>query len=447
MVLGYEQPVDIPVQSIYNTDMMKTYLGALQRDYEQGVKEFNDFRDKYGDFISPIDGASEEYYNTGVGSVMNVYDNLRNQGIDPIRSVEGRGALIRAINSVDRAKLARIRQSADAATKYLDAVQKSKAANTFDPVLEGIALRAAGFDPEGNLTDEQLGNNPLAGFDNSKLWTRTGPEQKLDVVNYFNDKFSKVPLRTKEFTDSDGFKRQQQYRDDKAIDAVVDNAFDTNNPSMKLMVNEKLAEMRQLDPTATFDQAETAVKDQLKELGKTNKPSELDPGSELKYKEQQQTQRARISASGSRGGKNNNFTIFDNAYAHYDKNVGYGVSTYNPAYRMQEGIGLKTGINGDPFFDGKHAGWLIDKRYANQLFIRNHEKGGISRITRTWGDNPNKKGRSGDMYQLKSLGRVECVMIDGYPQYFDVCEPKNFKAPGHEILVPIEQQIYSGTVK
>ena len=66
MVLGYEQPVDIPVQSIYNTDMMKTYLGALQRDYEQGVKEFNDFRDKYGDFISPIDGASEEYYNTGV---------------------------------------------------------------------------------------------------------------------------------------------------------------------------------------------------------------------------------------------------------------------------------------------------------------------------------------------------------------------------------------------
>ena len=220
--------------------MMKTYLGALQRDYEQGVKEFNDFRDKYGDFVSPIEGASEEYYNTGVGSVMNVYDNLRNQGIDPIRSVEGRGALMRAINNVDRAKLARMRQSAETVGKYLDNVQKAKAAKTFDPVLEGIALRSAGFDPEGNLTDEQLGNNPLAGFDNNQLWTRVGPEQKLDIVSYFNDKFSKVPLRTKEFVDSDGFKRQQEYRDDKAIDAVVDNAFDTNNPSMKLLVNERL---------------------------------------------------------------------------------------------------------------------------------------------------------------------------------------------------------------
>lgn len=37
MVLGYEKPVDIPVMSIYDKDMMKTYLGALQRDYEQGL--------------------------------------------------------------------------------------------------------------------------------------------------------------------------------------------------------------------------------------------------------------------------------------------------------------------------------------------------------------------------------------------------------------------------
>ena len=179
MVLGYEQPVDIPVQSIYNTDMMKTYLGALQRDYEQGVKEFNDFRDKYGDFISPIDGASEEYYNTGVGSVMNVYDSLRNQGIDPIRSVEGRGALIRAINGVDRAKLARIRQSSENATTYLKAVQDAKKNNDFDPLLEGISIaQSRGEDPfkytEQDLID--LGNNPFKGYDSSQLWNRLGPE-------------------------------------------------------------------------------------------------------------------------------------------------------------------------------------------------------------------------------------------------------------------------------
>ena len=201
MVLGYEQPVDIPVQSIYNTDMMKTYLGALQRDYEQGVKEFNDFRDKYGDFISPIDGASEEYYNTGVGSVMNVYDSLRNQGIDPIRSVEGRGALIRAINGVDRAKLARIRQSSENATTYLKAVQDAKKNNDFDPLLEGISIaQSRGYDPfkytEQDLID--LGNNPFKGYDSSQLWNRLGPEQDFDVATYWKPTLSAVKPETEE---------------------------------------------------------------------------------------------------------------------------------------------------------------------------------------------------------------------------------------------------------
>lgn len=201
MVLGYEQPVDIPVQSIYNTDMMKTYLGALQRDYEQGVKQFNDFRDKYGDFISPIDGASEEYYNTGVGSVMNVYDSLRNQGIDPIRSVEGRGALIRAINGVDRAKLARIRQSSENATTYLKAVQDAKKNNDFDPLLEGISIaQSRGEDPfkytEQDLID--LGNNPFKGYDSSQLWNRLGPEQDFDVATYWKPTLSAVKPETEE---------------------------------------------------------------------------------------------------------------------------------------------------------------------------------------------------------------------------------------------------------
>lgn len=39
MILGYEQPVDIPVMSIYDKDMMKMYLNALREDYNQGVKE------------------------------------------------------------------------------------------------------------------------------------------------------------------------------------------------------------------------------------------------------------------------------------------------------------------------------------------------------------------------------------------------------------------------
>ena len=71
MILGYEQPVDIPVMSMYDKDMMKMYLGALREDYKDSVKAYDDFVNKYGDFVRPIDGATEAYYNAGVGGVMN----------------------------------------------------------------------------------------------------------------------------------------------------------------------------------------------------------------------------------------------------------------------------------------------------------------------------------------------------------------------------------------
>ena len=29
MILGYEQPIDIPMMSMYDKDMMRLYLGAL----------------------------------------------------------------------------------------------------------------------------------------------------------------------------------------------------------------------------------------------------------------------------------------------------------------------------------------------------------------------------------------------------------------------------------
>lgn len=220
MVLGYEKPVDIPVQSIYDTDMMKTYLGALQRDYEQGVKDFNDFRDKYGDFVSPIEGASDAYYNAGLGSVMNQYDALRSQGIDPIRSIEGRSALTRAINSVDRAKLATIRQSADNAKEYLKAVQAAKKDNNFDPLLEGISIvQSRGEDPSKYSEQDlmNIGNNPFSGFDNSQLWNRLGPEQDFDVATYWKPTLSAVKPETEE---KDGY-YYTGVKLDKLKDAVL----------------------------------------------------------------------------------------------------------------------------------------------------------------------------------------------------------------------------------
>ena len=37
MILGYEKPVEITPMSMYDTDMMKTYLMALKDDYDKAV--------------------------------------------------------------------------------------------------------------------------------------------------------------------------------------------------------------------------------------------------------------------------------------------------------------------------------------------------------------------------------------------------------------------------
>ena len=63
MILGYEQPVDIPMMSMYDKDTMKMYLGALQRDYEQGIADQKEFNKTFGDFYSPSSVDMQNWYN------------------------------------------------------------------------------------------------------------------------------------------------------------------------------------------------------------------------------------------------------------------------------------------------------------------------------------------------------------------------------------------------
>jgi hypothetical protein len=53
-------------------------------------------------------GASEAYYNAGMKRVMDEYDAMIREGIDPIRSVEGRSRLARAERLADVGAMSKI---------------------------------------------------------------------------------------------------------------------------------------------------------------------------------------------------------------------------------------------------------------------------------------------------------------------------------------------------
>lgn len=114
MILGYEQPVDIPMMSMYDKDMMKMYLGALQRDYEQGISDVKEFQKSIGDFYSPIDADMNAWNNL---TTVPMQQLLRNP--DLIRSVEGRALIQNFINTRPYGEMAKLRQSAEAAQQYV----------------------------------------------------------------------------------------------------------------------------------------------------------------------------------------------------------------------------------------------------------------------------------------------------------------------------------------
>lgn len=134
MILGYEQPVDIPVMSIYDKDMMKMYLGALQQDYKEGLEEQKAFNKMAADFYSPSDVDNQNWYNL---TAKPLQDYL-NQNPNAIRSVEGRAWIRNFINSRPYDKMAQMKQSAETLKNYKELASKLKAAGKFSQDLEDV---------------------------------------------------------------------------------------------------------------------------------------------------------------------------------------------------------------------------------------------------------------------------------------------------------------------
>lgn len=256
MVLGYEQPVDIPVQSIYNTDMMKTYLGALQRDYEQGVKEFDDFRDKYGALVSSMPGASDAYYNAGMKRVMDEYDAMIREGIDPIRSVEGRSRLAKAQRLADIPAMSKIAADSQNYSEWLKNKSKLESQGLYDPKLNEWYLKQNGLDP----------NN----FDfKNQSWNITSPLQRATIQDIL------AP------TIEDLAKRGYDYDKEKSKDNPGYRVYTVTQDRMEDALNKNVNDLMK-DPRMQYlQQSQGLNDDQFRQVLLGHMSSELQPKYEL----------------------------------------------------------------------------------------------------------------------------------------------------------------------
>ena len=199
--LGLERPVEWGRQQIFDPatasmvlNAQKDYGNAVYNAYMNAKQDMKDLAKEYGDFMSPIQKDMEWYDREVTGKVRNTINNLYAQGIDPLRSAEGRAAIAQLIYNMPTGDIAKVRQSAEAAKEYV----KNR----------GLLQRAGKYDPD--LNERFLGYD-LENFDTiggDRVWDVTSPLEAMSLKDLTEKSFNnRTPLDlTKSDVESFGIK-------------------------------------------------------------------------------------------------------------------------------------------------------------------------------------------------------------------------------------------------
>ena len=197
MIYGKDEPMLFPVADLYDSGMMKELITAAREQYNQNREDMKDFIKTYGDFMSPFSADIDWVDRETRGRINDAMNYLQQNGIDPLRSAEGRAIIQNVINSVDRAGINRRRANAEAGEEYLKARGQLIANGKYNNEYENWLLN-------------QLGLPDFEHFDSTKgTWTRTSPASYEDLnarTSPWFDKLTPGYLYTKDGYDYVGLK-------------------------------------------------------------------------------------------------------------------------------------------------------------------------------------------------------------------------------------------------
>lgn len=175
MIGMYDEPVAVPILDLLDSSMMSQYISAAREQYNQAMQEQKDFAKEFGDIYSPSYNLNKAYYDATKGAVNKAMDYLYKNGIDPIRSAEGRAYVAKIIRERPYDKISKWKADADNMKTY----QKAAAAMVAD----------------GKLTQDQLNwQMQKQGLDYDKFdpytqsWNQLAPT-KMDTL----EELTKIP--------------------------------------------------------------------------------------------------------------------------------------------------------------------------------------------------------------------------------------------------------------
>lgn len=322
----YDEPVAVPIIDLLDSSMMSQYISAAREQYNQAVQEQKEFAKEFGDLYSPSASLNKAYYDQTKGRVNAGLNYLYQNGIDPLRSAEGRAYIAKIIRETPYDKISKWKADAD----NMKTFQKA----------------AASMVAEGKLTQDQLGwQMQKYGLDYDKFdpytqsWNTLAPT-KMDTL----EDLTKTPysvLKPSNLTQQQVEAMGYKYDPKNDYTGITDQMImDTAGKAIPSVMSTAAGEYyydkakQQLQQAGVTNPTDDQIKQQLQSTvaqlweGKKNiawdpnKYSLLDYQNELADKLD-----AKKSARSDRGGKSKNlWTIFDVAYNTPGQSAGLGTT-------------------------------------------------------------------------------------------------------------------------
>lgn len=205
----YDEPVAVPILDILDSGMMSQYISAAREQYNQAVQEQKDFAKEFGELYGPNANINKQFYDITKGAVNKGLDYLYQNGIDPLRSAEGRAYIAKIIRERPYAEIANLKAQNESMKTYQKYRAEAMRNGTYDPDFEKFAL----------------GGKTLESWDPSTdgMWTREAPSKYSSLKDWTSNLFDNMELEyDPELTKQAGGLYQVYSKSPKKMQQILD---------------------------------------------------------------------------------------------------------------------------------------------------------------------------------------------------------------------------------
>ena len=209
MIGMYDEPVAVPIIDLLDSSMMSQYISAAREQYNQAVQDQKEFAKEFGELYGPNANINKQFYDYTRGAVNKGLDYLYQNGIDPLRSAEGRAYIAKIIRDRPYAEIANLKAQNESMKTYQKYRAEAMRNGTYDPDFEKFVL----------------GGKTLESWDPSTdgMWTREAPSKYSSLKDWTSNLFDNMELEyDPELTKQAGGMYQIYSKSPKKMQQILD---------------------------------------------------------------------------------------------------------------------------------------------------------------------------------------------------------------------------------